>query len=339
MVDLDNLVKVSNSGQFPDLMNSSDVDNIKELINAQSLDPAFDLGVIKTSPTKPSKYGVKVAVPTGIDQLELYDGSILQNKVFKYLVDNKSIYFEEGKPDIPVEEFLYFDDVPLFAPTIDALCELATTITGNSDTSKLKELLNLLEDVVPDNDDYALTTLILSKSNKSIKLGLNKIADQTVSTEVFKFLGKDLMLKINISDEKKTYIKNDYICLDLKNNTKINKEKIKKELELFYRSFSEKILKEKTLIESKKMNLKVKGIKVRSYKNRWGSCSSNGDISYNWKLIMAPDKIINYVIIHELCHLIYFNHSRDYWREVRKKLPNYRESKEWLKSNQYLFDW
>lgn len=160
-----------------------------------------------------------------------------------------------------------------------------------------------------------------------------------INGEVFKFLGKDLMLKINISVAKKTYIKNDYICLDLKNNTKNNRDKIKKELELFYRSFSEKILKEKTLIESKKMNLKVEKIKVRSYKNRWGSCSSNGDISYNWKLIMAPEKIINYVIIHELCHLIHFNHSREYWEEVSKKLPNYRESKEWLKSNQYLFDW
>ena len=160
-----------------------------------------------------------------------------------------------------------------------------------------------------------------------------------INGEIFQFLGKDLILKINISDAKKTYIKNDYICLDLKNNTKNNRDKIKKELELFYRSFSEKILKEKTLIESKKMNLKVEKIKVRSYKNRWGSCSSNGDISYNWKLIMAPEKIINYVIIHELCHLIHFNHSRDYWKEVSKKLPNYRESKEWLKSNQYLFDW
>ena len=160
-----------------------------------------------------------------------------------------------------------------------------------------------------------------------------------IDGEVFKFLGKDLILKININDAIRTYIKNDYICLDLKNNTKNNRDKIKKELELFYRSFSEKILKEKTLIESKKMNLKVEKIKVRSYKNRWGSCSSNGDISYNWKLIMAPEKIINYVIIHELCHLIHFNHSRDYWGEVSKKLPNYRESKEWLKSNQYLFDW
>ena len=160
-----------------------------------------------------------------------------------------------------------------------------------------------------------------------------------INGEIFKFLGKDLILKINISDAKQIYIKNDYICLDLKNNTKNNKDKIKKELELFYRSFSEKILREKTLIESKKMNLVVEKIKVRSYKNRWGSCSSNGDISYNWKLIMAPEKIINYVIIHELCHLIHFNHSRDYWEEVSKKLPNYRESKEWLKSNQYLFDW
>ena len=160
-----------------------------------------------------------------------------------------------------------------------------------------------------------------------------------INGEVFKFLGKDLMLKINTSDAKKTYIKNDYIYLNLKNNTKNNREKIKKELELFYRSFSERILKEKTLIESKKMNLKVNEIKVRSYKNRWGSCSSNGDISYNWKLIMAPEKIINYVIIHELCHLIHFNHSRDYWGEVSKKIPNYIENKEWLKSNQYLFDW
>ena len=160
-----------------------------------------------------------------------------------------------------------------------------------------------------------------------------------IDGEVFKFLGKDLILKINISGEKKTYIKNNYICLDLKSNTKNNKEKIKKELELFYRSFSEKILKEKTFIEAKKMNLKLEKIKVRSYKNRWGSCSSNGDISYNWKLIMAPEKIINYVIIHELCHLIHFNHSRNYWKEVSKKLPNYRKSKEWLKSNQYLFNW
>ncbi len=74
---------------------------------------------------------------------------------------------------------------------------------------------------------------------KSIKKLPNK---KFINGEVFKFLGKDLKLKINISDAKKTYIKNDYIYLDLKNNTKNNREKIKKELELFYRSFSENLI-------------------------------------------------------------------------------------------------
>ena len=76
MVDLDNLVKIANSGQFPDLMNSSDVNNVKELINAQSLDSTIDLGIIKTSPTKSNRYGIKIPVPTNVNQLELYDGTI-----------------------------------------------------------------------------------------------------------------------------------------------------------------------------------------------------------------------------------------------------------------------
>tara|TARA_B100000963_G_scaffold287326_1_gene256461 strand:+ start:60 stop:737 length:678 start_codon:yes stop_codon:yes gene_type:complete len=171
---------------------------------------------------------------------------------------------------------------------------------------------------------------------KSLKKPFKK---NFINGEIFKFLGKDLKLKISIGDIKKTYIKNDCIHIDLKNNLENNKDKIKKELELFYRKSAEKILKEKTLIESKRMNLHLNKIKIRAYKNRWGSCSSNGDISYNWKLIMAPEKIIDYVIIHELCHLIHFNHSSDYWWEVSKEHPNYKESKEWLKSNQYLFDW
>ena len=54
---------------------------------------------------------------------------------------------------------------------------------------------------------------------------------------------------------------------------------------------------------------------------------------------MAPEKIIDYVIIHELCHLIHFNHSKDYWEKVSKILPNYKTSKEWLKINQYLLIW
>ena len=103
MVDLDNLVKVSNSGQFPDLMNSSDVDNIKELINVQSLDPAFDLGVIKTSPTKPSKYGVKVAVPTGIVSAEFANQSASRRHRDKIIAKEDQIMAKEDQIEMEGE--------------------------------------------------------------------------------------------------------------------------------------------------------------------------------------------------------------------------------------------
>ena len=176
----------------------------------------------------------------------------------------------------------------------------------------------------------------IQKKEKWIK---NKIELQkSIEGEIFKFIGEDLILKINIGNKKEAYIKNGFLYLTI-NNKDNNKEKIKKKMELFYRGLSKKILEEKTFSHSKKMNLYPKKVKVRSYKNRWGSCAYNGDISYNWKLIMLPEKIIDYVIVHELCHLIHFNHSKDFWREVIKILPNYKDSREWLRSNQYLYNW
>jgi len=198
MVDLDSLTKFSESGQYPDLLNSSDVERVKEILEAHPdiFSPRLDreLGIIKTSPTKPNRYGFKFDVPTGIDQVQLFDGTILQNAIFKYLCSDKAVYFEEGSTDTPIEEYLFFEPVPLFSATIEALCQLTTEITGNSDTSKLTELLNLLEDVVSNN--YEIATLILSKVNKTIRIGLHKSSDTVVSTEVFKFLGTRSNTKI-----------------------------------------------------------------------------------------------------------------------------------------------
>ena len=157
--------------------------------------------------------------------------------------------------------------------------------------------------------------------------------------ENFQFLGKNLKLKITISENKKSYIDDKFIYLVLKNNKENFKEKIKEKLEIFFRETAKDIFKNKTLDEAKKIRVTPKKIIVRSYKRRWGSCSYKKDISYNWKLIMAPEKIIHYVVIHELCHLIHFNHSRDFWKSVGKILPDYKSSKEWLKLNQHLLDW
>ena len=171
---------------------------------------------------------------------------------------------------------------------------------------------------------------------KSIKKPTRK---KFKNEENFQFLGKNLKLKITISKNKKSYIDDKFIYLVLKNNKENFKEKIKEKLEIFFRETAKDILKNKTLDEAKKIRVTPKKIIVRSYKRRWGSCSYKKDISYNWKLIMAPEKIIHYVVIHELCHLIHFNHSRDFWKSVGKILPDYKSSKEWLKLNQHLLDW
>ena len=171
---------------------------------------------------------------------------------------------------------------------------------------------------------------------KSIKKPTRK---KFKNEENFQFLGKNLKLKITISENKKSYIDDKFIYLVLKNNKENFKEKIKEKLEIFFRETAKDIFKNKTLDEAKKIRVTPKKIIVRSYKRRWGSCSYKKDISYNWKLIMAPEKIIHYVVIHELCHLIHFNHSKDFWKSVGKILPDYKSSKEWLKLNQHLLDW
>lgn len=74
-------------------------------------------------------------------------------------------------------------------------------------------------------------------------------------------------------------------------------------------------------------------ISVREQKTRWGSCSSKGTLSFNWKLMLAPPAILDYVIVHELCHLAHMNHSERFWSCVATILPDYKERRKWLKEH------
>lgn len=79
-------------------------------------------------------------------------------------------------------------------------------------------------------------------------------------------------------------------------------------------------------------------VTIRNQKSRWGSCSANGSLSFNVRLHFAPEKCLDYVIVHELCHLVHMDHSRDFWDLVGCIMPDYRIWKKWLKENgQSLF--
>lgn len=74
-------------------------------------------------------------------------------------------------------------------------------------------------------------------------------------------------------------------------------------------------------------------LRIGDQKTRWGSCSSNGTLSFSWRLMLAPPKVLDYVVIHELCHLTYMDHSRDFWKKVESVDPDYKEHRKWLKEN------
>jgi len=72
-------------------------------------------------------------------------------------------------------------------------------------------------------------------------------------------------------------------------------------------------------------------ITIRDQKSRWGSCSSRGTLSFNYRLIFAPPGILDYVVVHELCHLTHMNHSKEFWNMVGTVMPDYKKHKSWLK--------
>ena len=74
-------------------------------------------------------------------------------------------------------------------------------------------------------------------------------------------------------------------------------------------------------------------ITLRQQKTRWGSCAANGNLNFNWLLILAPPEVLDYVVVHELCHRKEMNHSQAFWKEVEAILPDYREREKWLKDN------
>ena len=82
-----------------------------------------------------------------------------------------------------------------------------------------------------------------------------------------------------------------------------------------------------------RLGVSIKAIKLREQSSRWGSCSSSGNINYNWRLIMAPPFVLDYVAAHEVAHLVEMNHSAAFWATVKRTLPEMEKGRAWLKAH------
>ncbi len=104
-------------------------------------------------------------------------------------------------------------------------------------------------------------------------------------------------------------------------------------LEARYRELARAVISQRAAYFAAKMGVTFGRISIRAQKTRWGSCSSRGNLNFNWKLILMPPEILDYVVVHELAHRKQMNHSKLFWAEVERVLPDYVKRRRWLKEN------
>ncbi|MSR89066.1 MAG: M48 family peptidase [Candidatus Margulisbacteria bacterium] len=112
-------------------------------------------------------------------------------------------------------------------------------------------------------------------------------------------------------------------------------EKVKKMVLKWYRELAQEIIEDRVLIWSAHLSKKPKQVRLKTMTSRWGSCSILGNLNFNWKLIMAPLDVLDYVVVHELSHLVHHDHSRKFWDFVALLMPDFKRHVVWLRENGY----
>jgi hypothetical protein len=164
-----------------------------------------------------------------------------------------------------------------------------------------------------------------------------------VSGESFPYLGKYYRLKVMKSTtdtEEKCRLVGGRLVVEVnaKSDSENDRKAIKAALMDWYLQHAEEKIKERVSRFARLIGKRPNSTKIKNQEKRWGSCSRTGIIRFNWKIIMAPISIMDYVIVHELCHLFYPHHSPQFWQRVQSIIPDYKKRQHWLKENSLQMD-
>lgn len=105
----------------------------------------------------------------------------------------------------------------------------------------------------------------------------------------------------------------------------LTETEILEEVSKFYVRMSKQVTKERTAIYQKALGVAPKSIKIDKICNRWGSCNTRKEITYNYLIVTLPMELIDYIVVHELCHIYHMNHDRSFWRKVGSIMPDYKK--------------
>ena len=179
-------------------------------------------------------------------------------------------------------------------------------------------------DFIKQKEDWIIKKQNAVRSNSYINLNVANYAS-------FLFLGKELTPLIS-NDVKEIMINDNKLLIP----SKISSDKILNKVEKWYRKVAEEVLIERVNFMANRLRLRPANITTNNNKTRWGVCDSRGNIAINWRAIFLPPNLLDYIVVHELCHLLEFNHTPAFWSVLGNILPDYQMLRKHLKCLNYL---
>jgi predicted metal-dependent hydrolase len=164
-------------------------------------------------------------------------------------------------------------------------------------------------------------------------LNASKVGREFKGGEGFLYLGRNYRLSLVTDQEVPLKLKDGRFCLARELVEQGDAVGAKAAFRDYYIERGKQKISERVSYFVPKVSVQPSGLVVKDLGNRWASCSPSGKLSFHWKCMMAPLSIIDYIVVHELCHFHFPDHSDAFWNEVDKVMPDYRERKLWLKKH------
>ncbi len=162
-------------------------------------------------------------------------------------------------------------------------------------------------------------------------LNATAVVREWVNGESFLYLGRSYRLSLMADQSTDLKLNQGRFCLKRSLIDQGGEAAAKKAFEHFYTTKGESRIKDRVANYAPKVGVHPCGLRVKDLGYRWASCTKNNQLQFHWKCMMAPPKIIDYMVVHELCHIHHRNHMDLFWNEVDKVMPDYQERKQWLK--------
>jgi len=174
---------------------------------------------------------------------------------------------------------------------------------------------------------------IKSKQEYFIQRQNKVFTREFIPGEEFLFLGQNYLLVVKEDLPKAVMLDQSLMISPMVLNN------AKDHLEYWYKSQALEHITQRVKYYAHLTGLKYSSVRINNAITRWGSCGYKDTLNFTWRLIMAPKRVVDYVVIHELMHLKQKNHSHKFWAEVAQMMPDYKQDERWLKNNGHLLSW